>query len=160
MGAIENDADNVKEAISSWDPGPSFSERRCHDSLERHLRNKFPKHTVVREHPVGRGRADLFIDFKDWTGFGAKVIVEVKYNLSDLNEYHRLVGQMHDYVTLGDAEPIIVLCGNTKSEIAALVVERMAHVLRDRWFEKGAVIQMPITARAGNGRFINRTEAR
>ena len=155
MGFIEHDAETVVQAISDWNPGISFSEATCHRALAQHLRIKFPRKAVLVEHPIGRGRADIFIDFKDWTGFGAKVVVELKYDLQTLNEYHRLVGQLGDYVGIADADVLVVLCGKTKAELASLVLQRVRDLTATKIFRKGAVIVKPFTARGTSGRFIS-----
>jgi hypothetical protein len=113
----------------------------------------FTKAKVTIEHPLGRSRADVFIDFEDWTGFGAKVVVELKYNLTTVNEYHRLVGQIADYV--GVSEVIIVLCGKTDQKLADSVVEHLGTLTSNkRFFGKGHVVQKPFRARGPNGRFV------
>lgn len=67
MGIVEKDAEDVIKAIGRWDPGTAFSEVACHRSLAKFLQQAFPKQNVLSEYPIGRGRADLFLDFKDWT---------------------------------------------------------------------------------------------
>lgn len=157
MGFVENDSDDVVEAIGKWDPGTAFSERRCRDSLAAHLRAIFPKAKITVEHPMGRGRADIFIDLKDWTGFGAKVVVELKYDLTSVNEYRRLVGQIADYA--GVSEVVIVLCGKTDQKLAAAVLEHLGTHTSKRLFGKGYVVQKPFSARGPNGRFVATTGA-
>jgi hypothetical protein len=154
MGIVEKDAEDVIKAIGRWDPGTAFSEVACHRSLAKFLQQAFPKQKVLSEYPIGRGRADLFLDFKDWTGFGAKVVIELKHNLQTLNEYHRLVGQLGDYVGIAKAEVIVVLCGTTDQHLAAMAFERMKQMTGDHLFWKGAVMQKPFTARATSGRFV------
>jgi hypothetical protein len=154
MGFVEKDAEDVIEVLKRWDPGTAFSEAACQRTLAKFLQREFPKQKVLCEHPIGRGRADIFIDFKDWTMFGAKVVIELKHNLQTLNEYHRLVGQLSDYVGIGKAEVIVVLCGTTSQQLAGMVLERMQEMTAGHLFWKGAVIPKPFTARAASGRFV------
>jgi hypothetical protein len=154
MGVFELDADTIKKAIEWGDPGTCFSEVRCRDSLLRHLREAFPKRKFEPEFRLGRGRADIFVDLKDWTGFGAKVVIELKYNLRTNAEYHRLVGQIGDYVGVGKAEILVVLCGKTDPSLAALVVERLRTFTENKVFWKAHVVVKPFTARGADGRFV------
>jgi hypothetical protein len=152
MGLLEHDSDDVVRAIKGWDPGTAFSERRCRDSLAAHLRKEFPRAKVSVEHCMGRGRADIFIDLEDWTGFGAKVVVELKYDLTMVNEYRRLVGQIADYA--GVSGVIVVLCGRTDLTLADAIVQHLATHTSKRFFGKGHVVQKPFRARGPNGRFL------
>jgi hypothetical protein len=152
MGLIERDSEDVVQAICKWDPGTAFSEQRCRNSLAAHLRATLPKAKVSVEHPIGRGRADIFIDFQDWTGLGAKVVVELKYDLTAVNEYRRLVGQVADYTGL--SEVIVVLCGQTDQNLAKAVIEHLGTHTSKKLFGKGYVVQKPFRARGSNGRFV------
>ena len=154
MGVIELDADDVVEAVKGWCPGPCLSEARCQASLLRYLQMRFPRSTFSLEYPIGDGRADIFAEFRTRLGPGAKVIVELKYNLNDRNEYLRLLGQLQEYVGMSTAEVVVVLCGETRSEWAEQILARLTKLVESRWFYKAFVITKPISARGTNGRFL------
>jgi hypothetical protein len=153
MGILEYDADDLVEAIKEWTPGPAFSEARCADSLRRHLNTRFAPRVVAREHRVGRGRADLFISFKDALGFGANVAIELKFGLTTMNEYHRLIGQLADYVHHG-LEVVVVLCGPTSAELSKQVTTRLDTLCSERVFFKRHVVVKPVGPRTPDGRFL------
>lgn len=154
MGFIELDADDVVEAVKGWSPGPCFSEARCQVSLLRYLQAKFPRSIFSIEHRIGDGRADIYAELRTRLGPGAKVIIELKYNLSDRNEYLRLLGQLQEYVGMSTAEVVVVLCGETKREWADQILARLSKLVESRWFYKAFVITKSISARGTNGRFL------
>lgn len=152
MGIIEKDSDELVEAVAAWDPGPAFSEKRCRDSLLRFLKQRFPRETFHVEHRLGKARADIYVDFEDWTGFGAKVVIELKFGLTTMNEYHRLVGQVADYT--GVAEVMVVLCGESAPDLAARVRAHLKVLAEKRlFFGKFHVVHKPVGARLPDGRF-------
>src|SRR5688572_9345206 len=103
MGLTELDADDVVAAVEGWSAGPCHSEFRCQASLLRHLRAKFPRSTFSPEYEIGGGRADIYAELRTIFGPGAKVIIELKYNLTDRSEYLRLLGQLQEYVGVSTA---------------------------------------------------------
>lgn len=155
MGFWELDAENVVKAVKEWIPGPVFTEERCRDSLFNFLLEKFPKQSLTKEEPVSTGRADIMIKLKDWLGVaGATVAIEMKYNLTDANEYKRLIGQMAEYIR-DKYELIVVLCGNTKPEFAEGVLKHMTTLsAAGRFAFKGYVVQKPVGKRTDKGKFL------
>lgn len=152
MGILELDVDDIVAAVGTWNPGPRFSERQYRDSLLRHLNATFPKNRFHAEFRTGKGRADIFVDFEDRSGFGAKVFIELKHNLKTMNECNRLVGQLGHYVDLG--EVLAVLCGETKADLAQCVAKRLETFCGEKFFRKGRIVLKPFLARARDGRFI------
>jgi hypothetical protein len=138
MGWFEKDADDVAAAIKSWVTGPFLSEARCRDSLARHLQACFPAHKVELEFRMGMQIADIFIDFRNWIGDGTRVVVELKYDLQEMNECNRLVGQIGGYIDSG-SDVVVLLCGETKPELAQCVVKRLATFTGEKLFRKGQV---------------------
>jgi hypothetical protein len=155
MGFLELDVDDIARAVVTWTPAPCFSERKYRDSLLRHLQATFPANRFHAEFKTGKGRADIFVDFEDR---GAKVLIELKYNLQTMNECNRLIGQIGHYVDLG--EVLAVLCGDTKPELAACVAKRLQTFCGEKFYRKGRVILKPPAARARDGRFVPRQAAR
>lgn len=154
MGLIELDADDVVEAVKNWSPGPCFSESRCQAALLKYLQAKFPRSTFRTEYAIGDGRADIYVEFRTRLGAGAKVIIELKFNLSDRSEYLRLLGQIQEYVGMSTAEVVVVLCGDTKAGWAEQIQSRLSTLVEGRWFYKAFVMTKPISARGQNGRFL------
>lgn len=153
MGLFEYDADDVAAAIRSWVTGPFLTEARCRDSLAAHLRRCFPKEEIKVEFRTGMQIADIFVDFKDFFRGGNKVVVELKYDLQEMNECNRLVGQIGGYVESG-ADVVVLLCGRTKSELAQCVASRLNTFTGERFFRKGRVLTVPLTIRGSDGRFV------
>jgi hypothetical protein len=153
MGLIELDADDVVAAIQQWVPGPLFSEARCQDALFRFLKRRFPKKVLTMEERVGPGRADIVVRLKDWTGFGATVVIELKYGLTTANEYRRLVGQVADYIK-EKMEVVVVLCGPTSSTLASRVKDHMRTLAADKVWFKGHVLTKPVAERTTGGHFL------
>jgi hypothetical protein len=83
-------------------------------------------------------------------------VVELKYDLQTMSECNRLVGQVGGYVDFG-ADVIVLLCGNTKQELAKCVARRLATFTNERLFRKGHVFTVPLVIRGPNGRFISAT---
>lgn len=154
MGVLELDADDVVQAVKEWEPGSCFSEARCQASLLRYLRKKFPSSTFLPEHPVGKGRADIYAEFRTWLGPGAKVIIELKYDLQDRNEYLRLLGQLQEYVGMSQAEVVVVLCGETRENWATIILARLSELVSSRWFYKAFVTTKALSGRSKDGRFL------
>jgi hypothetical protein len=153
MGFLSVDADNILKAVREWRPGPCFSEKQCRDSLFRYLVKSFPKKTFHLEHPIGHGLADIFVDLDDSDDFGAKVAIELKYDLQSKVECDRLVGQIGNYMDVG--EVVVVLCGTTNLEFAAVVAKRVEDFKASRFFRKGHVLVKPVTIRTKDGRFVS-----
>jgi hypothetical protein len=153
MGWLEKDADNVVSAVRTWVTGPYLSEAQCRDSLARHLQTCFPKHRVEVEFRVGMQIADIFIDFEDAFGDGTRVAVELKYDLQEMNECNRLIGQIGGYVESG-ADVVVLLCGETKQDLARCVAKRLTTFTAEKFFRKGCVLTVPLTIRGPDGRFL------
>lgn len=118
MGLILDDADDVMEKLTTgWRPVIGGDEFANEESLYAFLDAAFPKFVVHRQYAFAKTRADLLIDFE---GSG-KVVVEVKANLTDRNEYHRLVGQVYAYLTEWNAHVVLVLCGECDPSLVKLV---------------------------------------
>jgi hypothetical protein len=118
MGLILDDADDVMEKLrAGWTPVPGGDEFANEESLHEFLDRAFDKFVVHRQYSFAKTRADLVIDFE---GSG-KVVVEVKANLTDRNEYHRLIGQAYAYLTEWNAHVVVVLCGECDLSLVKLV---------------------------------------
>jgi hypothetical protein len=153
MGFFEYDADDVAEALKSWGTGPFLTEAHCRDSLAKHRARCFPQKNVEVEVRIGTQIADIFIDFRDLIGAGAKVVVELKYALQEMNGCNRLVGQIGGYIASG-ADVVLLLCGETKPELTQCVLRRLETFKRERFFRKGCVLTAPLIIRGPDGRFV------
>ncbi len=76
----------VAELIKAWQPLNCRTEKDYEDSLYSHLRNALPGIVVTPQYAFGRARTDLVV--------GDKVAIEIKLNLQDTSEFHRLLGQI------------------------------------------------------------------
>jgi len=155
LGLIFVDADNIRRAIEQWCPGPCFNERQCRDSLYRHLVGieSLSTKKFHIEHPMGTGIADIFVDLDDSVDFGAKVAIELKYDLKTKAERDRLIGQIANYVDVGQV--VVVLCGGVNAQHLTAITNRVDEFVSNRLFRKGHVIVKPVTPRLTNGRFIS-----
>jgi hypothetical protein len=154
MGAFELDAMDVVKAVEAWNPGQCFEEKSCQVSLRKYLQNAYPESTFEKEYEVGEGRADIYVEFKTRWGPGAKVIIELKYNLKDRSEYLRLLGQLQEYIFVSEAELVVVLCGETKGEWEKRVRTHLEKLASHRFFKRVFVVSKAVTARAKDGRFL------
>ena len=114
MGLTEYDADNVVKALRKWEPPKKkiTSEKTCQKELLKHLRATFPNDVFRQQHAVARTFVDIMAELEgdDFQG-GTNVAIEIKYNLSKPNEYHRTLGQMLTYVSAWNKETVLVLYG-------------------------------------------------
>lgn len=117
LGIFEVDADNVRDAVARWNPDAGASESVFELQLYNFLHTSFPAAVFQRQYAKGRTRADIYVEFRD----GAHVAVEVKCNLNQRGDYHRLLGQTYEYLTEWKAEVVVVLCGETETSVAKLV---------------------------------------
>lgn len=154
MGMLDLDADDIKEAVTRWQPGQVFSEADAQASLHTFLQSEFPRSRFHREHPVGNGFADIYAEFATWLGKGAEVIVEVKYQLTDRSECLRAIGQLHAYAHGSSAELVFVLCGPTRPDLISELKAQAARLVENRLFFKVHVLHKPIELRGLDGRFI------
>jgi predicted PP-loop superfamily ATPase len=96
---------------------------------------------------------DIVVRLKDWTGFGATVVIELKYGLTTANEYRRLVGQVADYIK-EKMEVVVVLCGPTSSMLASRVKDHMRTLAADKVWFKDHVLTKPVAERTTGGHFL------
>jgi len=78
---------------------------------------------VYKQYSFAKTRADLFVEFKD----GGRVAVEVKANLTDRNEYHRLIGQIYAYLIEWKCHVVLVLCGECDPALVKLTHDAVDH---------------------------------
>jgi len=129
MGWIDNDADDVVEMIEAWRPGPLGVEAAYEDALYTYISKKLGKgHVARRQFWAANSRADILIDFGD---DDPKVAVELKADLTDRNEYHRVLGQMWTYATDCQCDAVLVLCGKCDPALVKLA-ENYVEFLNDR----------------------------
>lgn len=119
MGFFETDADNVVKIVHAWTPKPARSEAGYETALYEVLHAAFPEERFEKQYANGKTRADIFVAFRR----GAKVVVELKRNLTDRSEAHRLIGQMYEYVSEWKAEVVVVLCGKNDPAAVKLIKE-------------------------------------
>jgi hypothetical protein len=107
MGITEKDVDNVRDCLTAWKLTWCGSEKEYEDAAYRYLNESFPKEKFERQYWRGKTKADLHVEFKD----GAAVVIEMKRDVKDRGEYHRLIGQVYEYVTEWKVAVLVVLCG-------------------------------------------------
>ena len=108
----------------------------------------FPRERFEREFWHAKTRADVYVKFSD----GAKVAVEVKHNLQDRSEFHRLVGQVYEYVVEWQVEVVVLLTGKSDPELMKCV--QMFCSWLHRTERKKVVLtlpQLPELARSAQG---------
>lgn len=134
MGLLEKDADNVADAIDkNWTPSKSgLGEADYEKEIYDFCHKEAPEENFHRQYTIGKSRADLFVKFKD----GAKVAIEVKSNLTDRNDYHRLVGQIYEYLTECEVEVVLVVVG--KGDHALVKLAKGAIEFLSRYSDKKA----------------------
>jgi hypothetical protein len=120
MGIVLDDADDVIEKmVAGWVPVPGGDELANEESLYDFLNRAFEKFVVHRQYAHAKTRADLLVDFEE----SGRVAVEVKANLTDRNEYHRLIGQVYSYLTEWNVHVVLVLCGRCDASLVKLVTK-------------------------------------
>lgn len=121
MGLIDYDADDVVEMIEMWRPEALDNEVAYEDALYTYLSGRLKKgHAARRQFWAANSRTDIMIDFGD---DNPKVAIELKANLTDRNEYHRVLGQMWTYSTDCECDAVLVLCGKCDPALVKLAQE-------------------------------------
>jgi len=111
----------VEDLIRSWSP------RRCstHDdyknSLYNYLRDNLTRPRVEKEYGIGRTSIDIAV--------GDKVAIEIKLNFNKTTEFHRLKGQLDDYLKEFD-KAIIVFCGDCDEALVDKFEEGITNEVR------------------------------
>jgi hypothetical protein len=96
------------DLIARWKPVDCGSEKQYEESLYQFLHAEFPTTRIVRQYHRGTQHIDLLI--------GKEVGVELKYNLHKQTEFHRLKGQLDDYLEW-EISVLIVLAGATEPDM-------------------------------------------
>lgn len=122
--------DPLAKAIDEWQPVDCSSEKQYQTSLTARLKELFPKAHLTVDYGIGDGKVDIGIKLD---GFLASdlVLIELKFNLKK-SECQRLVGQIQEYASHGDAL-FIVLCGETDNKHLATIKE----TAEKKYFWKG-----------------------
>jgi hypothetical protein len=115
MGLVFDDADDVVEKLEGW-AAVDGDEAENEEALYHFLNHAFDSAIVHRQYWQAKTRADLLVVFES----GPKVAVEVKANLTDRNEYHRLVGQVFSYLSEWECHVVLVLCGECDPALVKL----------------------------------------
>ena len=136
MGVFERDADDIEEALRGWILTGATCERDCENAMYEWLHGRFDKELFERQYWNAKTRADLFVQFVG----GAAVAIEVKWNLVDRGEMHRLIGQTFDYLTSWKVEVVLVLCGENDPSLVKFV-SRAAGKLQAAFDRKVRVIE-------------------
>lgn len=98
----------VLEAIEAWQPQGCKTEKDCEKSLFRELQQELVNQTIQTQYGSGRQRIDIVVH--------KKVPIEIKKDLKSTGAYHRLIGQLEEYLQDWD-HMILVLCGVIKSDL-------------------------------------------
>ena len=70
------------------------------------------------QHAIAKTFVDIMAEFEgDESKGGTDVAIEIKYNLTKPNEYHRALGQMLTYVSAWKKETVLVLCGQNDLDL-------------------------------------------
>lgn len=138
MGLLEKDVDNVRDQLVKWKPNRSESEREYEDAAYRHLNACLPKDKFERQYWRGKTRADIYVEFKD----AAKVAIELKRDLQERGEYHRLIGQVYEYLTEWNVEALIILCGDSDPALTKNV-ERFVAFMNEKQKRKVRFLHVP-----------------
>lgn len=117
MGVFKHDADDIIEKIQEWRPELLGLEKDYEFALYEYLNKQFPSHTFHQQYTNAKTRADIFVDFGE---DGDKVAVELKADLQDRQELHRLMGQLFEYVHVWKSDAVLVLCGRSDPAAAKL----------------------------------------
>ena len=107
MGLITWDADDVLAAMERWRPNSSIGRKTMRTRCTPTLHEAFPKAMIHRQYYMAKTCADIYVDFGDGC---KKVVVELKADLNDRGEFHRLFGQMFEYTSVWRADSILY-CG-------------------------------------------------
>ena len=117
MGFFENDAEDIKYLVKKWQPSnPGLTEAEYEKELYEFLHKEAPKETFHRQYSIGKSKADIYVHIRH----GAKVVIELKKDLTDRNEYHRLIGQVYEYLTECEVEVVVVACGKNDPALIKL----------------------------------------
>lgn len=123
MGILTHDADDIISKLEDWHPQTLRSEKEYEVALYEFLNREFPDHVFHQQYTNAKTRADIFVDFGEQ---GDKVAIELKADLQDRGELHRLMGQLFEYVHVWGSDAILVLCGKSDPASAKIAREFVA----------------------------------
>lgn len=98
----------VCEVIESWQPKGCKTEKDYEESLLQKLRRELKNQIIQTQYGSGRQRIDIVVH--------KKVPIELKKDLKSTASYHRLIGQLEEYLQDWD-HIILVLCGIIKLDL-------------------------------------------
>jgi hypothetical protein len=138
VGIFTYDADDVIQKIGVWRPSSASNEKAYEELLYRHLHEQFPAYNFIRQYTVGKTIADIFVDFDP---NGCRVALELKANLSDRPEFHRLCGQLFEYAQVWKCDCVLVLCGETEPSLRKLA-SAYVDMLNNRYSSKARLVEV------------------
>lgn len=118
MGFWGQDSVEIAKSLKKWKPSKNFkSEKVFEKNLYEYLHDEFEDETFYRQYAKGKTRADIYVKM----GNNVPVVIELKYAMIKRDEYHRLVGQIYEYITEWEAEVVVVLCGDCERSFPKLI---------------------------------------
>jgi hypothetical protein len=118
--------------IEEWQPGELPSEAKYRDSLAAFFRARLGKATVETEYRHHGTTTDIFVKQPGLVFGDTEVFVEMKRNLVSKTELDRLVGQI-ERLNPKKTHIIVLLCGETKPELADRLKEQYRDYLWSGW---------------------------
>lgn len=100
--------DEVGKVIKSWKPRGCKTEKDYEKRLIQKLEKELPKRNIQKQIGSGRQRVDIVVD--------DKLAIEIKKDLDSTGAYHRLIGQLDQYLKKW-SEVFVVLCGETDRDM-------------------------------------------
>lgn len=150
MGFLTYDADDIIQVINAWRPRAPSNEKGYEEALYKYLHDKFPRFNLHRQYAVGKTIADIYVDFKAGGGENHNVAIELKADLSDRTEFHRLCGQLFEYAQVWKGDCVLVLCGETEPSLFKLAAAYV-DMLNDRYSTKARLVSVTATAQVAEG---------
>lgn len=119
----------IQKLLFTWNPGKLATEKEYQESLFNFLQAQLPDCVIRREYPEGGSIVDIYLRRPSFWG-DEEVLFELKHNLSDSNEYKRLLGQLME-MKPEKRKIAVVLCGNSDRSMVQRLREHFKDHLND-----------------------------
>jgi hypothetical protein len=107
----------MKNSINEWEPLGFTKESEAEIQLTAHLKSLHPNLEIRNQFPHDRVIADIVVE--------KRLAIELKLNLTDNNEFNRLLGQIDHYYQWG-VNLIIVVVGDCREDYLLMINRKLS----------------------------------
>jgi hypothetical protein len=113
--------ETVRKLVQEWQPAALPTELKYRNSLAIFLRERLKDTKIETEYRHSGTTTDIYVRQAGFLG-STEVFVELKRDLAQKTQFDRLIGQIECFSSRNPI--IVVLCGETKSELVARLKEK------------------------------------